>query len=157
MIAAIGSALPAAGCGRSGSPLPPQIRVNSDTCAGCGMALSDARTAGAHSVGSQGSREFLLYDDLGCMLDAERDASPPKVIERFVIDYERGGWITAETAWYVCDRSLRTPMDSGIVAFGDRITAEAAARRAGGVPRTWREIQDERKRWMEEHFGKPPG
>lgn len=113
---------------------PPSLKLGRDQCAECGMLVSDQRCAASLLVDSDGRREHLIYDDIGCMLDAEQKAAS-NIVERHVRDYANDGWVVAQqAAFLLADPStLPTPMGSGIVAFAVPASAEAEARKRGGV------------------------
>lgn len=99
------------------------VRVGIDECAACGMKIEDSGFAGARIVMRDGVRTMLFYDDLGCMLDAAREKDALVAKQTFVQDATAGagaGWIRAEAAWYIMDPKNRTPMGSGILAFGEK-------------------------------------
>jgi hypothetical protein len=149
--------LPAA-CNRAPLTGPPTLRLGSDECSACGMLVSEDRCSSALLVENEGRREFLYYDDLGCMLDEEREGMPgTTVIERFAHDYETRAWIDASNARYLlCDpKTLLTPMGSGIVAFSSLAGAEAAQAIHGGQIHDLAALREARRLWMEERYGKP--
>lgn len=120
------------------SPLtgPPTLKPGRDECAECGMLVSDQRCAASLLVERGGRREHLVYDDIGCMLQAERDgASVGRVIERHVRDYSGDGWLEAGRAAFVRadPTAMPTPMGSGIVAFAGVEIARAEAGKRGGA------------------------
>lgn len=106
-----------------------------------GRAGGVGGVGGAGGVsGSAGPR--LLYDDLGCMLDAEREHPGAAC---FVQDFQGRGWLPAANAWFVMDpKKYSTPMGSGIVAF-------AARPREGGL--RFAEVAEKRGRFMRERYG----
>ena len=97
-------------------------------CAYCRMAISQKQFA---AEALDPDREPLKFDDIGCMLRyrARAEQKPAAV---FVVDYETRQWIAADNASFVRGSRIATPMGGGILAFGDRSRAEAAARELGG-------------------------
>ncbi|MCC6659742.1 MAG: nitrous oxide reductase accessory protein NosL [Phycisphaerales bacterium] len=123
------------GCGGDDLSGPPVLRPGRDQCAECGMSIDDQRFAAALLIERDGRREYLCYDDIGCMLDARFGAGGDlPVREAFVHDHGSLAWVPAgEAAYLAADRdSLRTPMASGIAAFRDRAAAERAGKDMGG-------------------------
>lgn len=156
--AAVG--LLAAGCGRAELTGPPELRPGRDECAECGMLIHDERSAGAVLVERDGRREHLLFDDVGCMLDHERQGGGTlRILERFARDYRGGGWLGTDQAAFLMTESdlLRTPMGSGIAAFADRAAAEAAEREFGGEVMDYAALADARRAWLGELRGPSPG
>lgn len=122
-------------CGRDAGVGPPVLRAGRDECAACGMSIYDVRCAAARIVEVRGRRDAQLFDDIGCLLDAERTpGTEPRVVERYVRDYAGAEWVRASDAVFLATdgSGLRTPMGSGIAAFADRAGAEAARARHGG-------------------------
>ncbi|MCW5765484.1 MAG: nitrous oxide reductase accessory protein NosL [Phycisphaeraceae bacterium] len=136
----------------------PELRPGHDQCAECGMIINEGRFASALRVVKDGRAEDLLFDDIGCMLNFEREPDSPAATARFVHDHATGRWTDGNTAVYLmADRDrLSTPMGSGIVAFADRAAAERAARQHDGRLHDYPGIAAARKAWMEERYGKPP-
>jgi len=123
----------ASACQRRVATGPPELRLGRDMCAHCGMMISDDRYAGSLLV----DRDIdpLLFDDIGCMLDYEREHAPEtRFTARFVRDYHARRWLDSGAAHYLCaDRDrLVTPMGSGIVAFGTLTSAESKRIEVGG-------------------------
>lgn len=96
-----------------------------DMCARCKMAISEKRYA----------VEFLTedgmaykFDDTACLVSAMQDRrGRDDIAVVYVVDYSTRQWLTADSAWFVRSPELKTPMGSGIAAFGDRAAADAAA------------------------------
>lgn len=100
------------------------------------MLIAEERSAGALLVDRDGRRDYLHFDDIGCLLDFSSDPERTgTVTEVYVHDHESRAWIDAEAASYVCAEpgAIRTPMGSGIAAFGSRETADGMAGSVGGV------------------------
>lgn len=122
-------------CDRGQSDGPPTINLGRDECAECGMSIHEERSASALIVDVEGRRESRLFDDIGCMLDAQRaHANDLRVLKTFVHDHATNAWISSDSATFLATdgAKLRTPMASGIAAFGDRASAEAGRTQYGG-------------------------
>ena len=115
----------AVGC-QHAAPGPADIEPG-DICASCKMAISEKRYA-AELIDRDG--ELLRFDDIGCMLRWV-EGQPHEATAYFVADFDSRKWVRAEEAYYVRSPELKTPM-SGIVAFQDASSAEAAAARYHG-------------------------
>lgn len=100
----------------SGEIKPVAIESN-DMCSFCKMAISQKQFA-AEIIAKDDS--VLKFDDIGCLL-RYREAGGDKltVAAIFVTDYESGQWLRADDAFFVRSKTIKTPMGSGIVAFGD--------------------------------------
>ena len=137
---------------------PPRLRLGFDECGECGMIVTEERSAAAALIDENGRRSYIEYDDIGCMLDDERDATEGRtIVERYVHDWESHEWIAADQAAFLMADPHRvvTPMGSGIVAYADRDRAEGAAESWGGRAMDWREVVEARRRWMDERYGAP--
>jgi copper chaperone NosL len=147
------------GCAREPLDGPPDQRVGSDSCLECGMLIAEDRCAAAALVERRGRREHVHFDDVGCLLDAMRDgAELGIVVEVYVHDYDSKEWVRAEEAVYVVGESsaLKTPMGSGIVAFGNESGAEGAASRAGGSVTDFAGVSVSRDAWRAARRGPGP-
>ncbi len=147
-------------CAREALTGPPALRLGRDECAECGMIISEDRSASAMLVERRGRREHLLYDDIGCMLDDERDGvADAAILERHVRDHATREWVRADAATYVLagPDALPTPMGSGIAAFATRARADEANATYAGHVIDFDALVAARKAWMEERFGKPAG
>lgn len=126
-----------ASCARSTIDGPPELRPGRDECAHCGMLLSEDRCAAAMLLDRAGSRVQAVFDDLGCLLDYERELegqAGDRVVRRYVRDYDGRTWLDAEQAVIIAapPTALVTPMGSGLVAFASQPAAAKARERAGG-------------------------
>lgn len=146
------------GCEGASSSGPPNLRLGSKECGACGMLVSEDRCSSAMLVRNQGRHEHLFFDDLGCMLDHERDGMPGvTVIERYAHDYDTRAWVDVNAAHflYADPKSLKTPMGSGIVAFASKEAAEKALATHGGMISDYARLGEARRAWMEARYGKP--
>jgi hypothetical protein len=144
----------------STSPLtgPPTLKLGRDACAECGMLINEDRCSCSLLIERNGRREHLLYDDIGCMLDDERDGlDGAKVLERHVHDHASKHWVPAENAAFLFAEPSRiaTPMGSGIVAFSAPQDAQAAATKHAGTIMDLPALAKRRKDWMHERYGRP--
>lgn len=148
VIAAAAMAMAIAACDRAPLDGPPALRPGRDLCAECGMSVMEDRCSAAMLVERDDGRHHLLFDDIGCMLDHERNGGAGAIVSRFVHDYGRGGWIDATRAGYLMSESIRTPMDSWLVAFSEPEAAAAARAAHGGTILAWPELATVRKQWL---------
>jgi nitrous oxide reductase accessory protein NosL len=95
-----------------------------DMCSFCRMAISEKQFA-AEIITDDAT---LKFDDVGCML-RYRQAAADKLDRAaiFVTDNVSREWLKAESAFFVRSKTIKTPMGSGIVAFGDRSRAGSDA------------------------------
>ncbi len=108
----------------------PVIHFGQDTCAKCSMIISDDRFAGAIGVRQNGRINYLLFDDVGEMLEF----IPPdhEEMRRFVTDATTTEWLIAEEAFYLHSDELMTPMGTGVGAYATKELALTAQERFGG-------------------------
>ncbi len=132
---AVGVAALIPACGSAELSGPPSIRLGRDLCAGCGMLVCEDRSSCAMLVAADGGRAYLVFDDLGCLLDYRADHPQVGVVGTFVHDYATAQWVPAAAACYLSapPQALKTPMGSGIVAFSSREQAEAQQGAVGGA------------------------
>jgi copper chaperone NosL len=131
-------ALPLVGCAGAAKaePAPPIIHYGEDSCAFCGMIISEERYAAAYvTEGGHGHS----FDDIGDMVKAHLETEE-EVLAFFVHDYEDEAWIRAETAQYVLSDRLATPMASGVAAFISSQKAQALAAELQGQVLTFDEL-----------------
>jgi len=147
----------ASGCRRTQAEGPPDLRVGRDECAECGMLISEDRCACAFLIEYRGSREYAMFDDLGCMLDYEHDGRDGvRIIRGYVRDHDSRLWVQSDQAVFLfADREkLLTPMGSGVVAFSSADAAGPTREAVGGDLMGWSELVPARRVWMEERYGK---
>lgn len=154
--ALLAAGLAASACTEPPLTGPPTIRVGSSQCAECGMIISEERHASALLIDDRGRRDYLLYDDIGCMLDDENDGlDGPTVLERHVHDHQSRAWARADLASFVMvdPTEIPTPMGSGIVAVMDAAAARELAEKHKGQILDYPGARAARKRWMQERYG----
>ncbi|MCX2728195.1 nitrous oxide reductase accessory protein NosL [Thermomicrobium sp. 4228-Ro] len=128
--------LAAAACRKRGELTPPDIRYGRDTCAECGMIISDPRFAAA-AAAAKG--DAVLFDDIGCLL-RYREKQPPQWVAVWVHDYETEAWLNAERAWYLVSPALRSPMGYGIAAFSSVDAARSREAALNGALLSWNDL-----------------
>ena len=111
----------------SSEPQPPEIAYGHDMCDACGMIVSEARFAAATLT--EGGKT-LKFDDAGEMFSYHAAHPEDAVKAWFVHDYDSQRWTRGETAFFVVNPSLQTPMGTGLAVFADRAAANAFAGRA---------------------------
>ncbi len=134
VLVALGASPALAACGRAGVGAVRPVPIQSgDTCARCGMLITDLREA-AEILGTRS--QVWKFDDLGEMFAfyQEHHLAPADVKAMFVHDYHTREWIPAEQATYVVSPELHTPMDFDLAAFaGPAAAKQFAADRRGTV------------------------
>jgi copper chaperone NosL len=111
---------------------PRPIRYGQDECAECKMTLVD-RHYGAEFITARG--RVYVFDDLNCLTAFERkqpsaSGAGPRAV---VVDFKRPNQlIPVESAWFLHHPDLRSPMASGLAAFGSEAELEPVRRELGG-------------------------
>ena len=104
------------------------------------MAISEKRYA-AELIDSEG--EVFKFDDIGCManfIKGQKTAS--QVGALYVMDFDDGEWIKADSAYYVRSSQLATPMNGGIIAFKNPSKAREAITKYSGKLLNFKDILD---------------
>ncbi len=98
---------------------PPEIRWGVDECANCIMTIQEEASAcAAVRISSEGRLEVRSCDDVNCLvelLDEQGDFASWTV---FVHDHASHAWLPATSAKFVRDVQIKTPMASGVAAYG---------------------------------------
>lgn len=148
----------ASGCAEPPLDGPPELRLGRAECAECNMLISEDRCSSALLIEDRGRREHLLYDDVGCMLDDERDGLGQRtVLKRYVHDHGTRAWLDASAAVFVLTdpKKVMTPMGSGILAFARSEDARNAVAAHGGETMDYTALVEARRAWMEARYGTP--
>jgi disulfide bond formation protein DsbB len=122
------STLLLAGCAKETPIAPPTVRYGVDACSECGMIISDERYAAALIADESGSgRHVYMYDDIGCLLDHERQLAGRTIRARYVHDVTSKQWVESEQAYFARSPKVQTPMASGIIAASFKADVEQQA------------------------------
>jgi copper chaperone NosL len=140
-LAALAAALLLVGCAGAPDDGPPTVYFGQDVCARCSMIVSEESFATAVVTEVDGRREALAFDDIGCLFDWEAKAEQP-VAARWVSSHDLTGWVKAESAWFARSADIRSPMGSGVAAFGDRAAADRLAGERAGTVTDWNGLRE---------------
>jgi copper chaperone NosL len=120
-----------AGCERPAEEITaPRMHFGQDVCAKCSMIISDERFAGAIGLRHDGRVEYLLFDDVGEML--EFSPGSHEEIRWFATDGSTREWLDAEHAVFLRSDELMTPMGTGVGAYATRDAAMKVQKEHGG-------------------------
>ena len=124
--------------GESNLEAPPEIRYGEDICEQCGMIINEARYAASYTTTAGDVR---LFDDVGGMLlhDVQNQED---VHVYWVHDFNSEEWVKAETAVYVLNDDLASPMGWGLAAFAKTADAEQFMAENGGILTTWDDLHE---------------
>lgn len=101
------------GCGKD-EALPEPV-VDRSECAKCRMLISDARYTAMLRTS-----DYLMFDDIGCMLAYEQTISPKEIKGSWVRDYFSNTWIETNEAIFFRTDHLKTPMEYGYIATSQK-------------------------------------
>lgn len=119
-------------CSQKPADGPPVVRYGQDECIHCGMILTDERHVAALRLSEGSETRDVLFDDIGDMLEYEREQAGLNIVRRYVHDFETRQWVDAGSAHFIVSKTIHTPMGSGIVAFSDQARAQAKQKTDGG-------------------------
>ena len=129
-----------AACGRRGRPAgddPVEVEPG-DTCARCGMVISDMRHVGEII----GDRDVWKFDDVGELFiyRQEQGLSDGDVRATYVKGYDTGQWVEAGSAHYVVAPDVATPMGTHVLALAEEDSVGAYTVSESARERTYEEI-----------------
>jgi copper chaperone NosL len=113
----------------SSGEIKPVPVEDGDMCSFCKMAISEKQFAAEIITDDE---RVLKFDDVGCLLRyRQKAAGELKPAAIFVSDYDSREWIMAENAFFVKSKTVKSPMGSGIIAYGDRSKAGQDSQKFG--------------------------
>jgi copper chaperone NosL len=127
-------------CGNAAPKGPPELRLGTDVCDGCGMAIAESRHSAAVLADEGSGRRILKFDDIGCLARWEAGSSGSTIRGRWVHDRPTDAWIDAGEATFSRTQELATPMGSGLAAFRIASDADALVAERGGETLTWNDL-----------------
>jgi len=104
------------GCAKNDN-VPPEIRADKTGCTRCRMLISDTRFAAALKTD-----KYILFDDIGCMLDYSRTHTIAREASVWVRDFGTDAWIPGEEAVFFLKDDKKTPMGYGYIAIKKETT-----------------------------------
>lgn len=131
-------------CEKTDTSQAPEIHFGRDVCDVCGMIISDERYAAALWVReAPGEERPMRFDDVGEMLQWQREHGEGLPISSFVWTYDTRLWLPAESAIYVHSAEMQTPMAFGIAACSTREEAQALAEAHTGQIQTYEDAVEQ--------------
>ncbi|MGX1195069.1 nitrous oxide reductase accessory protein NosL [Metabacillus sp. SLBN-84] len=107
---------------------PRAINEETDVCEVCNMAVMDNQFA---TQAILENKKVLTFDDIGCMFTWKNE-SMEKIKATFVRDYNTEDWIESEKAFYVYEKSIKTPMAYNVISFAEEKDAKTFTEKNGG-------------------------
>ena len=126
------AAITATACSQQPTDGPPVVRYGQDECIHCGMILTDERHVAALRLSDADEIRDVLFDDIGDMLEYEREQAGLIIVRRYVHDFQTRQWTDAAAAHFLVSDKIHTPMGSGIVAFAELPRGQAMQKEDGG-------------------------
>ncbi|MEP6780740.1 MAG: nitrous oxide reductase accessory protein NosL [Gemmatimonadaceae bacterium] len=119
---------------------PRQILTGADTCGYCRMAIDDARFAGEVKT-SHGKIE--VFDSIECLASfVIALPASEKPLGVWVSDADRPNhWVSAESARYLRDGSLHSPMGRRLAAFDSAYVPALLQQKYGGELLNWNSVK----------------
>jgi copper chaperone NosL len=114
---------------QSTAELKPSDITSTDTCTFCKMTIDQVQYAAEFITKDGFTRKF---DDIGCMIKHSDKVKKTNIAAYYVMDYANKQWVKGEEAQFVQSEKIETPMNSGIIAFKDKSTADNVASQYGG-------------------------
>ncbi|HET9053813.1 MAG TPA: nitrous oxide reductase accessory protein NosL [Cyclobacteriaceae bacterium] len=121
-------------------PEPEALRYGHDVCHTCKMTLVDKKY-GAELVTAKG--KVYKFDDVNCMAGFIHSGylNDQTISLTLITDYAQPGTlIPAEAAFYLKSDNLRSPMASGIAAFGSGEVLQKNKETLTGTELRWSEV-----------------
>jgi len=133
------------GCGQRNRIEPPILHLGEDVCAHCSMIVSEERFAAAHVV-TLADKSFVpaLFDDVACLIAAEKQSPDHQVAARWVADGQ--GWMDAASAYFVKSSEIRSPMGGEALAARTEAEAHALVEKTHGTILRFEELRRELER-----------
>jgi copper chaperone NosL len=72
------------------------------------------------------------FNDIGCMVKHAEKIKKINIAAFYVMDYANKQWVKGEEAQFAQSEKIQTPMNSGLIAFKDKSTADSVASEYGG-------------------------
>lgn len=122
------------------APKPAVLVVGGDTCAFCGMVVSDPRFA-AQVVTDTG--KTYMFDAIECFVAflAEESVPTDQVHSTWVANFDQPDqWLAAGDAYYLQAASLHSPMGANLLAFRTQAALDAVKSDVGGMQRRYADL-----------------
>ncbi|MFZ7943866.1 nitrous oxide reductase accessory protein NosL [Neobacillus sp. 19] len=117
---------------------PAAINEKTDKCEICHMAVKDNEFATEIMLENG---KTMVFDDIGCMYKWMQENTDKKVAHSFVKDYDSKEWMEADTASYVYDKPIKTPMAYNVISFTDKKAAQSFIDQHGGSLLTYEKLE----------------
>lgn len=117
---------------------PEPININRDACEHCKMIISDGRF-GAELITQKG--RVYKFDDAFCLRLYQKDNPDVAVKSNYIHDFNADNvLIPAESAFYVKNEDIKSPMGGNIAAFSNEADQMKFFEASGGQKLSWEEL-----------------
>lgn len=114
------------------------IKLNIDACEFCKMKIADGKFGG-ELITNKG--RVYMFDDMHCMIAYHKENSNVQIHSFYIHDYNQNNkLIPAETAFYIKDGEINSPMHGNIIATKTEEEAKTLASKFKSNLTTWSEI-----------------
>ena len=114
------------------------IHFGKDQCELCKMGIEDAKF-GTELITEKG--RVYKFDDIQCMVKYHKENSTTKIQSFYIHDFnENNSLIAAETAHYIKDGEINSPMRGNIIATQTKEEAQKLAENFKATATSWSEI-----------------
>ena len=114
------------------------IKLNTEGCDFCKMKIADGKF-GAELITVKG--RVYKFDDIHCMMNYHKENTSTKVKSFYIHDFSQDNvLIPAETAFYVRDGQINSPMHGNTIAVKTKEEATQMAKKYNATPISWNEI-----------------
>lgn len=116
------------------------IKLSVNGCEYCKMKISDGKF-GAELITAKG--RIYKFDDMHCMINYHKENQGSKVQSFYIHDFNQDNvLIPAETAFYIKDGEINSPMHGNIIAVKTQAEADELAVKLKATPSSWSEINN---------------
>jgi copper chaperone NosL len=135
-LSALALAMIAGACATKG---PEPIAYGVEACARCRMAISEPRF-GAELITTTG--RVLKFDSIECLGAESLALGPSRTVHSvWVTNYRKPGeFVRADSAVYLRDARVRSPMGAGLLAFPSNVDTVALVAQLGGRVLRWSDV-----------------
>lgn len=117
---------------------PRPLVAGSDACDYCRMTISDVRFGGELE---SGTGQLRVFDAVECLASYYLDASTRNDVRHtWVVDFESGRFVPVDSALFVRDATVSSPMGRAVLALAPEHAASAT--KYGGQVVDWAGVQE---------------
>ncbi|MGG0655928.1 nitrous oxide reductase accessory protein NosL [Rummeliibacillus pycnus] len=107
---------------------PKEIVSETDVCKVCNMSIVHKEFAGEIAFTNG---DYEMFDDLGCLIEYMKNMNEKDLGKAFIKDQDGKKWLNVQTASYVYEKDIWTPMSYGVIAFQTENSAKNYIKKEG--------------------------